>query len=554
MMDCSSRSERFLQQQGLPPKGSAKPCSAGDERVAANGRSPHAQGDSGAVELIAGAKRASAGSREAEPSLGSKGISATHLASDGVQRRRDRFNLRARLWEMSTLKSVRACGRNLRGGLSAEDGVGVRRGEQTAGYSRLSTCGSPWSCPRCSAVIAVQRAQHIANAIDANSRAGGSAYFLTLTMRHDRGHSLADLWDGLQYGWRGLVGTPEYRGAPGRVGKDGIRSPRRIGEKERFGILGTIRAVELTHGENGWHLHVHALMFMEGDPFENEEHADSYGDLLFKRWSRGVQKAGLPAPLREFGLDFRKVSDGGEEFLSRYLTKNSADGTFSSPSESFKVGLETAAGSITKKGRSVHGRVPFQILRDALEADKEKPLKKRYRWYPPKGYTRVSFGEGEAFINQNPNSDEFGTVKEIDPKTGTVYSIASSDFALWHEFETASKGRRQLIWSQRIKDPKTERDRRWNAILDARGDEADEGDEALADREVDGIDVVGIDYSDWFNKMTRKPSLLWELLEDVEAHPPQDAESVCLSWGERHGIKMWGEGIDPSFFLRLVAA
>lgn len=550
----------LLLEQVSAPEGSLPRRDGRSDEASAGGRHPRTgeartrKGASAAV-LTSGAgaqggTQGEAADRAAQRPLGSKGVSATHPLDSAHLRRRDRFNLRGKLWEMSTLRSVRGCGRNLRFGLTAEDGVGVKRGEDSAGYSRLSTCGSPWACPRCSAVISVQRAEQIASALDFNSAAGGSAYFLTLTMRHDREHGLQELWDSLQSGWRAVFGSPEYRGAPGRRKKDGTRGPDRIGEKERFGILGTLRTVEATHGENGWHLHIHAIMFMQDDPFECEEQEQSYADALFRRWSKGVTSAGLPAPLREHGIDFRRIADGGEQFLADYLTKNSADS--SAPSEtltpSMQAGLEAAAGQITKKGRK-GGRVPFQILRDAIEEDNLNPVKDRYHWYKPSGWDEMDLDDGKAWVCTNPSSEDCGTVREVNRKTGTVFSIPSGDFALWHEWEQASRGRRQILWSQRIKDPETERDLRWNALLDARGDEADSTDESLADREIDGIDIAGIDYGDWFTRMTRKPSLLYDLLETVEAVSPSQSEDAALRWADRHGISMWGEGVDPDVFI-----
>lgn len=514
--------------------------------------------------------------------LGSRGVSATPFSAALEEdrrkaRRRDRFALRAALWDTSTLHSVRACGRNLRGDLDEVTGVAVKRSDASAGYGHLATCGSPWACPRCTAVISVQRAEQIRRAIDHHHRAGGSVFFLTLTMRHNRGHGLAEEWDALSSGWRSCFGGPAWVGRTGRPRKNGTRKIT-VGDRDKLGVLGTVRTVEATHGTAGWHLHIHALIFFqEADPWGpvaaanaavnmpaemGSEFADNlatatrkkrlpdtpeavekkFADSLFERWSRGVQKAGLPAPLREHGIDLKRVADGGEAFLADYLTKNSADA--SAPrSEALtpaaRVGLEAAAGQITKKAKG-GGRTPFQILRDAVAADAEKPVKERYHWRRPKGWREEKIGDGErVWLCTDKESEDCGTVRSLDPVTGTAYSIPSADWALWHEWETASRGRRQILWSQRIEDPVNDRQRAWNAVLDARGADAEQDDEQLAERELDGDVAAGIDYRDWLKSMCRRPSRLWGLLEAVEAVPPEDAGPTAVAWGEERGIEIW---------------
>jgi hypothetical protein len=39
-----------------------------------------------------------------------------------------------------------------------------------------------------------------------------------------------------------------------------------ISLKKNISLAGTIRSVEITHGMNGWHPHLHALVYVRGDP------------------------------------------------------------------------------------------------------------------------------------------------------------------------------------------------------------------------------------------------------------------------------------------------
>ena len=94
---------------------------------------------------------------------------------------------RAQLRHISELKRVRYCGHTM----SAEAGVTLEvienKGRPTAG---LKTCGSVWCCPVCAAKIATRRADDLATVVRAVDDLGGSAFLLTLTMRHDRGDRL----------------------------------------------------------------------------------------------------------------------------------------------------------------------------------------------------------------------------------------------------------------------------------------------------------------------------------------------------------------------------
>jgi len=188
-----------------------------------------------------------------------------------------RWAARAMLWQASSLKAVRCCGRMLHNDAvgDPDDGQAVaitRRevnGQSIASFQGLMTCGSVWSCPRCSAVIAHTRAAEIAAAVRECHRQGGSVYLLTLTMRHTSKDRLALLWDGLSAGWRSAFGSRKWTGQRARMveraGKSTLLKGH-LGDAELFDVAGMTRVVEATYGApmrggNGWHLHIHALVF-----------------------------------------------------------------------------------------------------------------------------------------------------------------------------------------------------------------------------------------------------------------------------------------------------
>jgi hypothetical protein len=111
--------------------------------------------------------------------------------------------------------------------------------------SRLSwngaeTCGSVWACPECSRLIRTKRAQDLGRL---QEWAGTGAYLVSLTVRHAMGLDLRWLRRGVANAWRRVV-----RGQPWQ---------RFLA---RAGLLGYVRALETTHGPNGWHPHLHLIV------------------------------------------------------------------------------------------------------------------------------------------------------------------------------------------------------------------------------------------------------------------------------------------------------
>jgi hypothetical protein len=234
-----------------------------------------------------------------------------------------------------------------------------------ASYQNLMTCGSVWACPRCSAVVAHDRAGEIGAAVRECYREGGRVYLLTLTMRHKSRQSVADLWDALSSGWRSAFGSRAWTGQRARtcIRKGSLVAIGAVtGDGERFDVLGLTRVVEATYGSaasggHGWHLHIHALVYsastMGSGLVDDVEIAlglrvdrDWLGRSVFaarghNRWSKGLARAGCLLP-GSVAVDIREVDDCGAEYIGRYLAKSTYDAAA-------KVGVEVAAGGVTKK-------------------------------------------------------------------------------------------------------------------------------------------------------------------------------------------------------------
>jgi hypothetical protein len=165
-------------------------------------------------------------------------------------------------------------------------------------FAGVSTCASVWACPVCAAKIRQRRAEEITGGLSAWLAAGRSALFLTVTVSHREGEALADVWDAVQRAWRRVMG--------GRRGME---------RAERWRIVGMIKALDLTHGGNGWHPHLHVVLFIDGPDLAATERAVLEADLA-SSWATVVSEGGRS--VNGHGLHVEQV-DAGD--LGQYVAK-----------------------------------------------------------------------------------------------------------------------------------------------------------------------------------------------------------------------------------------
>lgn len=250
-----------------------------------------------------------------------------------------------------------------------------REGMKLARYGGLVICGAIHVCPICSANIRHQRSLEVEHAARAHLAAGGTLVFLTLTVPHSAGMPLADVWGVQSEGWHNCA-TGRYRKR----------------DQRDWGLVGFIRAVEVTHGANGWHPHTHVLLFL-GPSEDPEALAREVEAEWFGRWHTFVTGKGWRAPSRAHGVDARAVTTST---VGDYLVKVQDGGT--------------AAGA-----RS---------------------------WTPAQELARADLKRGRDEISTTP----FGLVERwVDLRE-------LRDLAAWREWEVSSKGRQVLTWSRGLKD------------------------------------------------------------------------------------------------------
>jgi len=366
-----------------------------------------------------------------------------------------RYLRRAGLWPLTGLERLAKCGRCRTSGYVALRFVGG-----VSGFAGLATCGSVWVCPVCAAKIAARRQLEIQAAICAWYVAGGRVAFSTFTMRHQAGDGLQTLWDALQGAWGALTS-----GAPwGRA-------------KDRSGLAGWLRLVEVTLGPNGWHVHIHALMFVGGKATTTT--AGAFFASMQARWVKGVTAAGYTAPL-SVAQDHRLVTDGAVGEFARYFSKAVDHGPA-------LTAAGNASGVPEAPARTSRGSAAHAVALEFTQ-NQTKGSRSRLGTVPPWRLLDLVLIDGDA--------------DALDA---------------WHEWERGSKGRRQITWSQGLRD--------------SLGLTVEKSDEDVAAEELSGSDLLLIT-SDGWREMVVNYWLIPQLLTVTEAGGLHAARNFL----DAHGI------------------
>jgi hypothetical protein len=248
--------------------------------------------------------------------------------------------------------------------------VQVRANGAAVGYAGLASCGSVWACPVCNARVQAVRRLEVGTALAWGLEAGGAA-FGAYTLRHHAGSSLDGTWRGLTKCWQAVARDKTVRT---------LRSS--------LGLLGTIRAAEVTHGDNGWHPHLHPVHLFS-TPVSDDAVAALHS-AQFGAWSRAAARLGYEAPTFAAQDLHRVAGAGAHATLGDYFTKASYQPTLQA------VGWEMTSTQTKSRSRGA-GRTPWQLL-------------------------------------------------------AAVYREADADaLDLWHAWEKGSRGKRALTWSRGLR-------------------------------------------------------------------------------------------------------
>ncbi|MFF2354915.1 hypothetical protein ACFVVL_34755, partial [Kitasatospora sp. NPDC058115] len=280
------------------------------------------------------------------------------------------------------------------------DAVGFHGNEGTgraATFSGLVRCGSVWSCPPCAAAIRAKRSAELEVFAVAWLEAGRGIYMATLTAPHWKHVRLLTQFGKFAEGWRGVgqgawwtgravvrdkapvpwARRHDYDDLPKDIEPrevDGELVVWRQGWKARRGIRGVTRTIEVTHGANGWHSHLHVLLWTT-EPATRKQ-ADVLQEELYKRWAARCKAVGLPTPDREHGVRVDpaiRQADGSMPLgLIKYLAKVQDRDVVTKEVTARPLANEMTR-SDDKLARGAKGRTPFQLAELAIAGD-EKAL------------------------------------------------------------------------------------------------------------------------------------------------------------------------------------
>lgn len=208
-----------------------------------------------------------------------------------------------------------------------------------ASYKNLQTCGSVWRCSCCGSKISEHRRSELVRLVAAHRAAGGQVLFATRTVPHHYTDKLGPLW--------AAMGKAEAKYKAGAPWKRLARL---------YGIVGSVRAMEVTCGRNGWHPHIHELIFLApGAPkvvfgypafVPGTVLWEDFADDIYSRWKSAASRAGLGQPSRAHGVDVR---DG--QYAAEYAAK---------------WGLTHELTKANSKRGKTDGLTPFDLLRVAV--------------------------------------------------------------------------------------------------------------------------------------------------------------------------------------------
>lgn len=329
-------------------------------------------------------------------------------------RRRSRFALRETLGAISTLPRVAACGRCR---VSKQDQPTVRvqgdDGGRIAHFTGVQLCGAVHTCPVCSPRIRQARADDIDAAAQTwlEEHGAGSLMLLSLTLPHDYGEPLADL-------------LRTVRGAFGAM----ISGKSWQADKGRFHLAFYIVAHDTTVGVNGWHPHLHVLLF--GRAKLSDDDVTALEDRLYDRWARAVARRGHRRPSRANGITLERARTRKD--VARYVAQVVAGDDDDAKSK--PVALEMARGDL-KTSRMLGHRTPWQVL--------------------------AEIGERRAIDGEWAPADD---------------AADDRDVTLWREWEKATKGVPAIRWARGLR-----------AAVGMAG--AEKTDAEIVAEEVGGVDV-----------------------------------------------------------------
>jgi len=243
-------------------------------------------------------------------------------------------------------------------------------------------------------------------------------WMTTYTIRHGRYDSLGELLTAFLNAHDGL-----------RKNKAG----RTI--KNKFGIIGTIRALEVTYGKGtGWHPHVHEIVFGGNKCIDERELEEG----LWKAWKTETSRAGLTVNRKAF--DFNRTKGAVQDYVSKMGRE-----PIKSP---WGVEHEVAKAHI-KQSRFSDRFTPFGMLLAIRDGHTEfVPRFREYAmWFKGKRQVQWSNGLAKMLLDEEEKTD-----KELaEEQQEEAYLLGRLTHDQWNVV-LANDVRGEIVWIARAGD------------------------------------------------------------------------------------------------------
>lgn len=309
------------------------------------------------------------------------------------------------------------CGRHIVGEgvmpvMRSLDGAKARVGS-------IKTCGSVWACPVCAAKVAEVRRRELTYAMVQHTAQGGHAYLLTFTFPHYMGQLLDELmplFDKARQSFQNSKGWKKVMGKEGTANR-----------------IGGVTSLEVTYGiGNGWHPHLHMLVFCDAGAFQ-EGDADEQGRLSSKaidffraEWVRILEKKGLVDGSNrqwagQYALDVR-----GGKGAAEYIAKWGHD-------EQWGMSRELTSSHAKTGKRDTWGTkdhyTPFQLLAMSAAGDGHASMafKEFVTAFDGKRMLTWSPGLKDHFGIEDMDDDTAAAEQELDLATENMVGIITQD-------------------------------------------------------------------------------------------------------------------------------
>jgi hypothetical protein len=274
--------------------------------------------------------------------------------------------------------------------------VAIKLGDGVAHYSGVRSCGLVWACPVCGPKIRARRALELADALREAQGQGLGLVFMTLTVSHHAGDSLAGVYSRQEAAWRGLQQSRAWK--------------RQL---ELLGVVGHVVFREITFGvRNGWHPHRHVVLVVRRPVGAAELETWRVG--AWRAWEAQLARRGLSSSLAH-GLDVRAVQDGAAGGVGWYVSK---------------VAQEMARGDL-KRARGEGQFTPEQLLDLVLE-DGDAESADRWREYAraTAGRRMLTWSTG---LRKRLQAGEELSDEEVAAEEVAGEVVAVVDRACWRE-------------------------------------------------------------------------------------------------------------------------